>query len=90
MEPKTDRLDIRKCLAIVACQQAGKYDKLINDLWLMRVGDEVKGMNGRAREMALQTDNRNPHGNTLVPVRSCRRARTRLRKARQRLINGSR
>ena len=90
MEPKTDRLDIRKCLAIVACQQAGKYDKLINDLRLMRVGDEAKGMDGTARDVALQTDNRNPHGNILVLVRSCRRARTRLRKAGQRSVNGSR
>lgn len=56
MEPKAGRLDTRKCLAVVACQQAGKYGKLRNDLWLMRVRDEVKGM----REVALQTDSRSP------------------------------
>ena len=75
MDPKADRLDTRKCLAIVACQQAGKYGKLRSDLWLMRVRDEVEGMGGRAREMALQTDSRNPPRYTLVPVR---RTRTRL------------
>jgi hypothetical protein len=48
MEPKADRLDTRKCLAVVACQQAGKYGKLRNDLWLMRVRGQGNARGGSA------------------------------------------